>query len=529
MANYQLVDHLGRPIQKDLLTQPLAQATVTGVRQPVGAHITRGLDPYRLGQIMREAEDGDPEAYLSMAEEIEEKDLHYLSVLGTRKRQVSQLDITVVASDNADSAEKDLTALVQEQLIDSGVVENYLFDALDAVGKGFSVGEIMWKTTAKLWSIDDITWVDPRFIRFDRATRRTPLLLDTNGQETPLAPFKFMYLPMKAKSGLPMRGGLARGVAWAFLFKNFSLKDWLQFIEVFGQPYELGKFAPTATQSDKEALLSALRSLGVDAAAIIPDNMQVEFPKTEGSTGNNMLYQGMADYMDRQMSKAVLGQTATTDAIAGGHAVGQEHNDVRGDIERADAKALMVAINRQIVRPFIDLNKGPQQRYPWLRIGRADTKDSAAMVDAAEKLVPLGLKVKSSDIREAIGFTEPQDGDEVLTPATPSFPGLPGLSLPANDPNAQKRALAARQRIALLAAELRKDAITEATREQLAGWERLSKPVADQIVELAARSQSFDDFRAALAKLDPNMDELGEHLALLTFQSVAHGILGDTL
>src|SRR6185312_3646376 len=133
-------------------------------------------------------------------------------------------------------------------------------------------------------------------------------------------------------------------------------------------------------------------------------------------------------------------------------------------------------INRQIVRPFIDLNKGPQQRYPWLRIGRADTKDSAAMVDAAQKLVPLGLKVRAQDIREAIGFSEPKEDDEILTPAAPSFPGLPGLPTPANDPLAQKRALASRERIALLAAELRKDAITEATREQLAEWEKLSKP-----------------------------------------------------
>jgi hypothetical protein len=58
--------------------------TVTGVRQIAADHPSAGLTPARLATILREAEDGDPTRYLELAEDMEEKDLHYLGVLGVR-------------------------------------------------------------------------------------------------------------------------------------------------------------------------------------------------------------------------------------------------------------------------------------------------------------------------------------------------------------------------------------------------------------------------------------------------------------
>ena len=46
------------------------------------------------------------------------------------------------------------------------------------------------------------------------------------------------------------------------------------------------------------------------------------------------------------------------------------------DIERADAKARLAAIlNRDLIRPWIDLEFGPQKAYPRLRIARPDEED----------------------------------------------------------------------------------------------------------------------------------------------------------
>ena len=97
----QLYDHLNRPIDMAKLRGEQAAPTLTGVRNILSGHPAQGLTPARLARLLREAEDGDATRYLELAEEMEEKDLHYLAVLGTRKRAVSQLDITVEPEDTA--------------------------------------------------------------------------------------------------------------------------------------------------------------------------------------------------------------------------------------------------------------------------------------------------------------------------------------------------------------------------------------------------------------------------------------------
>ncbi|RWE49366.1 MAG: DUF935 family protein, partial [Mesorhizobium sp.] len=110
------------------------------------------------------------------------------------------------------------------------------------------------------------------------------------------------------------RGGIARAVAWTFLFKSFTIKDWAIFCEAYGQPLRLGKYDAGASDKDKQILLDAVSNIGVDYAAIVPAAMAVEFIKADIS-GSHGLYKERADWLDQQVSKVVLGQTATTDAI----------------------------------------------------------------------------------------------------------------------------------------------------------------------------------------------------------------------
>ena len=93
----QLLDRWGNPIERKVLTTEVAAATLGGVRSPLPGYPADGLNPLRLAQILREADAGDPLRYLELAEVIEERDLHYLGVLSTRKRSVAQIEISVEA------------------------------------------------------------------------------------------------------------------------------------------------------------------------------------------------------------------------------------------------------------------------------------------------------------------------------------------------------------------------------------------------------------------------------------------------
>src|SRR3546814_12737192 len=100
----------------------------------------------------------------------------------------------------------------------------------------------------------------------------------------PLTALKFIIHTHKAKSGLPIRGGLARVAAWAWMFKNFTLKDWVVFCETFGQPLRVGRYGPEASQKDRDVLFAAVANIASDCAAIIPKGMEIEFGRAEGAS-----------------------------------------------------------------------------------------------------------------------------------------------------------------------------------------------------------------------------------------------------
>ena len=202
----------GRPIPRRILKREIAGPTVSGVRPIIGDHPSSGLTPRRLANLLRAAEEGDAIAYLELAEDMEEKDLHYSSVIGTRKRAVVQLEITVEAA--SDAADDEANAELVRQFLARDEIEDEFVDMLDAIGKGYSVTEILWQESAGEWMPERLEWRLPQWFELDRDDGRTLWLRGENGLE-PLPAYKFIPHCARAKSGLPIRGGLARLAAWA--------------------------------------------------------------------------------------------------------------------------------------------------------------------------------------------------------------------------------------------------------------------------------------------------------------------------
>jgi phage gp29-like protein len=432
----QLLDRWGNPVRRQVLTTEIAAPTVGGVRSPLSGYPGDDLNPVRLANILRAADQGDPVSYLELAETIEERDPHYLGVLGTRKRSVSQIEITVEAASDAPE-DVEIADMIRDWLKRDELTDD-LFHILDCIGKGYSFTEIRWDASEGQLQPSELKWRDPRHFRFARHDLATPVLLDGNGQEVPLEPFHFIYANIPAKSGLALRSGLARIAAWGWMFKAFTQRDWAIFTQTYGQPLRVGKWHQGATEDDKNTLFRAVANIAGDCAAIIPDTMSLEFIESKNVGASATHYRERADWLDQQISKAVLGQTATTDAIAGGHAVGREHRQVQEDIETADARALAGVLNRDLIRPWVMLERGPRRRYPRIVIARAKSEDIKGMSEALEKLVPLGLRVQMSEVRDRMGFGEPDAGAEVLIPPKPAeMPPAPAAATPPAVPSDQ--------------------------------------------------------------------------------------------
>lgn len=434
-----------RPAPKDLARQ-IAIPALTGVRALWDANsVASGLTPDRLATLLKQADEGDGRAYLRLALEMEQREAHYRSVLSTRKRAVTRLPITVEAASD-DAADVALADEIRTLTVAPGF-RSLLGHALDALGKGFAAIEINWDTTRTPWAprevIDPATgarrrayeWVDPRWFRYAKTDARTLRLLDETAPDEglPLPPYRFIIHEPELMSGQPLGRGLARVACVAYMAKSFAIKDWLAFAEVFGMPLRLGKYDGSATEEDIQILIAAVANLGADAAAVIPKSMEVEFINTvSGITGGNVVFGKLAEWADKQISKAVLGQTASADGTPGALGGQQAQDAVRDDLRDADAEELAETLNRDLVGAYLALNHGgiEPDAAPRIVLRAKENEDIQALADALAVFIPLGLRVEASVIRDKLGLPDPVKGEEVevLGPVVSSQ--LPAASAP---------------------------------------------------------------------------------------------------
>lgn len=490
MAESKIVDQYGRPIQYDKLTEELAAARTTGIRQVWHQSVASGLTPGRLAAILQGAAEGNAHDYLTLAEEMEERDLHYASVLGTRKLAISGLAIRVEAA--SDDAEDVRRADQLKEIVDSPEFGELQADLTDAMGKGYAVSEIMWDRSGKTWSPDRFEPRDQRFFQFDRETGRELRLLDEadmlNG--IALAPYKFIIHLPRIRSGLPIRGGLARLAAVGYMCKAWTWKDWMGFADIFGMPMRVGRYGPGASKDDIATLMSAVANLGSDAAAVIPDSMRIDFTQAANVTGAGDFFKGLAEWWDKQVSKAVVGQTMSTDD-GSSQAQATIHNEVRLDLLQADAKAESNTLNRYFVRPWCDLNFAPGRPYPRLIIDVPEPENTKLLIEALEKLVPLGLKVEQSVIRDKLNIPAPAQGAELL--GVPPPVATPVLAQATNNEQKQVKPV------------MMPDIVDNQVRtlERTAGGH--IDDMVEQIKELLDSVSSLEEFRDRLIETYPAM------------------------
>lgn len=513
MASFR--DWLGNLVLGRELMEQIAEARVGSIRNPYSGHPADGMTPQKLAGILRAAANGEPEPYFELAEDIEERDLHYAGVLATRKRSVAQLPITV--KEASDSAEHKKHAAFLQSWIDDEILRSSLFDMLDAVGKGLSVMETDWKYRAGYMLPRELTWRTQRWFNFDYADGETVLLRDgVSGSE--LLPHKFIVHRHKQKSGLTIRSGIARVACWAWMFKAFTVKDWAIFCQNFGQPIRIGKYGRGATEGEKDVLWRAVSGIAGDCAAIIPREMMIELVEVGSKGTSTDMYEKRADWLDRQISKLVLGQTATTDAIAGGHAVGKEHRLVQEDIERADAACLTATLNMQLVPNIIAFNFGPQDRYPTLRIGRPDEIPLDIFANAFDKLALHGLTAEESYLRDRMGIPAPKAGAVLIGGRKPEpAPGEdPAAPPPATKDRPEKTVhssfdhLFERSAHARSASDDLVDGLTDRLERDAAG---AMAGMIDEVKTALMQASDLRDAAERLARLELSPDDLAEAMA----------------
>jgi phage gp29-like protein len=537
----------GQPIEVPLLTGEIAAPERVGARAIVYYSEASGLTPTRLAEIMKSANMGHAKPYLTLAYEMEERYLHYASQLQTRRLALEGGSVSVSAPKGVDAKAVDLV----ESLVADPMFADMTLALQDATGKSYSVVEPVWEFEAQALRPVKYQHRDARFFRYDEIAQERLCLLEDSGLpgEEIKAPYFVKHEPF-LRAGVPIRRGSARSAAWAFVMQTFALQDWAAFAEIYGIPFRVGKYHSSATDRDKATLLRAVRSIANDAAAIIPEATAIEFIETNGSRGE-AVFGSLIDYLDRKVSLILLGQTMTSEVSKSGGSLAQAkvQENVRADIVRFDLKRTAATINRDLVRPFVAMNLGPQDVYPIVEMELPENEDLAALAAFLDKAVPLGLHVGQKYVRGRASIPEPEPDEELLespraagaqekqpaadggaaaAPGTPPAKknknaGLSAVGCACPNCGGETSRLAADDPTGITALDDTEALVDDA----LSDWTEIRDPLLAGLLAAIGEATNFEDALAKLAEAKIDSGPLLEALAKATAKSRGLGDVRD--
>lgn len=487
----QVLDQFGRPITsreaKRPETRPLA---VASLRDRWSEYPADRLTPWKLGRIFKEADQGQVSRQAELFELMEERDAHLASQLQIRKLAVQGLNWEVAPA--GDDARANRAADICRDAL-AGLVDfdEHILDILDAIGKGYSLMQIRWDASSGQAWPTGLEWIHPKKLTWhDSLTPRVLTEADPVRGVDP-APWSCVYHRYKARSGYDTRAGVLRVCAWMYLFKSYNIKDWVSFCETYGQPLRLGKYAPGASEDEKDALMEAVRSLGADAAGIISRSTEIEFVQAAAKASSDVYHQ-FVRWCEGQQSKAILGQILTSEASgesgAGSYALGGVHADVRQDLVEADCMALAKTVTQQLLRPLVGFNMGWDTPLPRFSFDYEPPEDKASLAKMYRELVDMGQPVSQEHVSSRFRVPLPAKGETPLRPAgQPSPEALKQISLKSDAPVVE--ASPAGQALDILEARA-----MEATAAPLASW-------LDRVEQLAAECGDLEELRERILEL----------------------------
>lgn len=273
----------------------------------------------------------------------------------------------LVPSDSSETAKRNARFIehVFEEL--DGDATTVLFDSMDALAKGYSVLEKVYAISERKFEgtirLRSLKPKDPALFSFDvdEFLNVRELSLRVPGEkEVRLPKGKFVVFTYGAKYGDPFGEPDLRAAYRHWLVKRELIRQWSAHLEKFASPTVLGKFKRGLPEDAQSALLDALDKLQRQSAVVYPDDVEVSL--LEASRIAPSGYVEALDFHNREIARAILGQTLTTEDSqrVGSLALGKVHLQVLimqlAGLRKHLAEKVM---NEQIIRPLVDLNFGP--------------------------------------------------------------------------------------------------------------------------------------------------------------------------
>jgi len=253
-------------------------------------------------------------------------------------------------------------------------VQDVLYSVMDALAKGYSVCEMNFRRARTgpyrgLVILDSIKHKDPALFEF-----RTDAFLNVTGlvhagdgegpgRELPREKF-VLYTYMPSYEDPRGRSDLRP------CYRHWWVKDVVQrflavHLERHGSPVVKGTYRRGATRQQQEELLRVLEGIRQETAIVVPEDVTVEL--MEAASRGESGYLDTLTYHDRQIAKAILGETLTQEegSRTGALALARVHQDTfRHRVDKVRRDLEETVMRSQVLRALTVLN------FPGARVPR---------------------------------------------------------------------------------------------------------------------------------------------------------------
>ncbi len=443
-------------------------------------------------------------------------DAHVWACVQSRKSGVMSLEWEI----DRGKAKSRLAKFIQDLFNDWDIYQ-IMSDILEAPLYGFQPIEVVWEKMGSYLLPAKVEAKPPEWFQFDAENqlRYAPpyqledpppgMKKDNIGYFIP--PYKFILPRYNATYYNPYGERILARVFWPVTFKKGGLKFWVIFSEKYGMPYIIGKHPRGIGDDEIQNLADSLDAMIQDAVAAIPDDSSIELVEAAGKSASADVYRNLIELCNAEISKAILGQTLTTEVGGrGSYAASKTHFDVRQDIIDADKRLVENTLN-ELIHWIVEINFGKQQPPQFILYEEEEVDKTLAERD--QILANTGVRFTKDYFLKAYGF---EDGDIELGEGTPPGRGAGGAAAYAE---AARRTVDPQQVVDELL-----DALGDNELQQQ--MDAVLEPVIRQI----QKGTDYNEILENLAAQYPNMntDKLMEFLQRAIFISEIWGRLNTT-
>ena len=341
-------------------------------------------------------------------------DPHVFACTQSRKAGVLSLDWEINRG-----LDKDQNAEDVENLLKKLDIQKIMSDILDATQFGFQPLEIMWKRDKSGHIMPErVTAKPPEWFCFDD-DNNLKFRTKENYYGEIVPDKKFLLAQNNPSYNNPYGERTLSRVFWNVTFKKGGLKFWVVFTEKYGMPHLIGKHPRGSTKEETNSLADMLEDMVQDAIAVIPDDSSIEIQEASKSSSAE-IYEKLIDKMNTEISKAILGQTLTTEiGSTGSYAASNTHMQVRQDIIDSDKKLVEGVIN-QLIQWIYEINFANAE-VPIFELYEPEDVD-LTLAQRDKILSDTGVKFTKEYFIKNYGLEE-EDFDirEDIIPASPNF------------------------------------------------------------------------------------------------------------